>query len=140
MRCVTIGGKGTCGLKLLDLICCFQNLRCRGPANNNMPGAAPVMLCHSCTMFTRGWNPGCNWQNKDCCAVCGALCQGSMSSNARACMRHAQSAGPDVVKCVLCNFQVNIKVKSGPLTPTPAKLCMNCSIGLGSDRCARFDV
>ncbi|CAL1546811.1 unnamed protein product [Lymnaea stagnalis] len=119
----------------------MRNLRCHFTTDARIPATAPLMLCHSCAMFTRGWNPGCNWPNKSCCAVCGAFChQGFSQKSARACMKHANSWGLGKVKCVMCSFVVDVNTKNGPLVPAPVQLCHMCSFGIFETRCAHFDV
>ncbi|KAH9492087.1 hypothetical protein Btru_029459 [Bulinus truncatus] len=117
----------------------LRNVRCRAMVSENIPTSAPVMLCRMCAHSTRGWNPACNWQNGSCCVVCGGLIQGLGGTPARACMRHANSMGPDKVKCALCSSIVDFKVKTGPLIPTPGQICMTCN-NLGHSCCVSLDV
>ncbi|XP_013068676.2 TPR repeat-containing protein DDB_G0287407-like [Biomphalaria glabrata] len=118
----------------------LKNVRCNMIASENIPSTAPIMLCHMCATATRGWNPACNWSNKSCCVVCGGLTNmGPGATPARACSRHADGKGPGKVKCVLCNFIVDINLKTGPLVPTPGQICNTCN-NFGHNLCARFNV
>ncbi|BFZ24968.1 hypothetical protein BsWGS_28007 [Bradybaena similaris] len=108
-----------------------KKARCYMMAKEGMPNSAPMMLCHRCSLSSKGYNPACNWQNKKCCVLCGSLCTGSKTINARVCSKHSFKYGRN--KCVLCAFIVG---SSG----VQALLCNNCGFGTGDRTCACYDV